>query len=125
MLCVVHPSIAVRAKLFLLSYLPRHSFWERLDYADRLEFLDAHVPLALIKSLPQEVKDHDKYLDREMYASVQHAQQHGPAHAAGAAELFAQSSLNGGMSGLGSTGAGTAAGTNDAPPPLPKRNWED
>ena len=53
---MVHPALRVRAALFLLAYLPRHSFWEKLDYADRLEFLDDHVPLALIKSLPQEVK---------------------------------------------------------------------
>ena len=126
-LCVVHPSIAVRAKLFLLSYLPRHSFWEKLDYADRLEFLDAHVPLAVVKSLPQEVKEHDKDLDREMYAPVQSG-------APGSESSYA----NGGLWTAG--GLSRAAGFGDSsnlapngegeenparPVELPKRNWED
>ena len=74
-LVVVHPAIAVRAKLLVISYLHssylmRHPFWEKLDYADRLEFLDEHVPISLIKTLPDAVKQWDKMLDRQMYASV-------------------------------------------------------
>ena len=128
----------MRAKLFVLSYLPRHSFWDKLDYADRLEFLDAHVPLELIKSLPRALKEHDKYLDREMYATVQQAQQHGPGHLAtpAAAAEFANNTM-GGMSGMGGLGglsglggldggsAGAPDGAAEQLPPLPKRNWED
>lgn len=36
-LCIVHPSIQVRMLLLLLSYVVKHSFWEKLVYADRIE----------------------------------------------------------------------------------------
>ena len=119
-LCVVHPSLSVRAYLLVLSYLPRHSFWEKLDYADRLEFLDAHVPIALIKSLPQEVKEYDKELDREMYSS-------NPADQLGALGGGAQAWT--GAGGLGPGMASTAPGGSgdggpNPPMELPKRNWE-
>jgi hypothetical protein len=128
-LAVVHPSLQVRAVLFALSYLPRHSFWEKLDYADRLEFLDSHVPIELVKTLPAEVKQHDKDLDKEMYASVQ-----GPRGPDGMpANMWASSALGGGLGAAGLGGAGFgAAGMGDEAMPnrekpveLPKRNWED
>jgi len=69
-LCIVHPPLQVRALLFLLSYVQRHAFWEKVNFADRLEFLDADVPIALVKTLPQSYKDYDKMLDREMYSQA-------------------------------------------------------
>ena len=34
-LCLVHPSLKVRLAMFLLSYLPKVSFWEKLNFCDR------------------------------------------------------------------------------------------
>jgi len=134
-LCLVHPSLTVRAALFVLSYLPRVSFWDKLNYCDRLEFLDDAVPVSLIKMMPQRYKDYDKALDKEMYEA--------------SSKLGAGASMGGmgsGMGGLpdgmgmglggmgmpsmpGSTAEGeAAAGDGDeapqAPLELPKRNWE-
>lgn len=39
-LCVVHPGVQVRIQLYLLSFVVSASFWEKLFYADRIEFLD-------------------------------------------------------------------------------------
>ena len=39
-LAVVHPGLGVRMTLLLLSYMLKHSFWDKLIYADRIEFLD-------------------------------------------------------------------------------------
>lgn len=39
-LCIVHPSIQVRILLYLLSFFVKHTFWEKIFFADRIEFLD-------------------------------------------------------------------------------------
>ena len=55
-LSVVHPGIKVRMLLFLLSYITKTSFWEKLHYADRVEFLDEVHALgsaALMPTCPQ------------------------------------------------------------------------
>lgn len=122
-LCIVHPSVRVRLTLFALSYLTKHSFWEKINYADRLEFLDESVPVALIRSLPQEYKAYDKRLDAEMYDPQAQA------------AAMAMAGLPGGAMGamgadgaMGVPGAGAAAADPRAPPPrveLPRRNWEE
>ena len=51
-LAVVHPAVSTRLTLLALSYLLRASFWDKLVYADRVEFLDEVVlPAALSFSL--------------------------------------------------------------------------
>jgi len=145
-LAVVHPSVSVRVCLFALSYVPRVSFWEKLDYMDRIEFLDQHVPVALIKSLPQEVKDHDKELDREMYDSVQNpdhparamAGMGGLAGAGGLGEIGGGGFGGAGVGGSAEFGGGDLNGFaglhgarsrhRDGAPEayeMPKRNWEN
>eukprot|EP00965_Chrysotila_dentata_P157922 5217852-Pleurochrysis_carterae.AAC.4 len=50
-LAVVHPRVGVRMMLLLLSYMLKRSFWDKLIYADRIEFLDEVVsPAAAFKS---------------------------------------------------------------------------
>ena len=56
----------MRLIVFLLSYVVRHSFWEKLVYADRIEFLDELLPDETIASLPQETKEYDVALDKAM-----------------------------------------------------------
>jgi len=112
-LCIVHPPLQTRLALFALSYLQRHSFWEKLNFADRLEFLDDVVPIDLIKSLPQSYKDADKALDREMYS------QDGGALTG-----------MGGMAGMGGFPMPAMPPADGAPGeapqvPIAKRNWED
>ena len=113
-LCIVHPSATVRVLLFLLSYLPRISFWEKINFADRLEFLDAEVPVALIKTLPQSFKDYDKALDREMYSRPSDPMITG---------MGAMGSAGG--IGSGGLGGGSAGSSSADAVPLAKRNWED
>lgn len=137
-LAVVHPTVSVRVKLFALSYLhsaclTRHQFWEKLDFCDRLEFLDQLVPIKLIKTLPQEVKDHDKHLDATMYDELQNPHLLEQMGAAGMGHLYD----GGGAYGFRSPGEpraedfGRGANSSDdegmrrrEKPPLPKRNWE-
>ena len=88
--------------------------------------------------MPAEVKEHDKALDREMYASVSNPQADPLVGAAGgmggmwgAAGLGRAAGL-GGLGGLGGTdplgGLGGGAEGDGAPSgkpvELPKRNWE-
>ena len=135
-LCLVHPSVTVRCLIFLLSYLPRVSFWEKLNYCDRLEFLDADVPVALIKTVPQLYKDYDKQLDREMYES---ADRLGAGGAHGGSSMAGMAGMGGlpdglgmgvggmGMGGVpGVFGGASAEGEQSVRPKvdLPKRNWE-
>ena len=137
-LMVVHPTIAVRTKLFVLSYLhsaylTRHQFWDKVDFADRIEFLDSHVPLALVKKLPDEVKQHDKELDREMYATLQEGGSLEQMHTRYGGTL---GGLGAGLGGLGSMGGAMRGhgldsasfgdgGRSRVDAELPKRNWED
>ena len=120
-LCIVHPSAAVRVVLFLLSYLPRISFWEKINFADRLEFLDAEVPVALIKTLPQAFKDYDKALDREMYSQSALDPMVTGMGAMGSVGGMGSGNLSGMPD---SAGCGTAGSSSEAVP-LAKRNWED
>jgi len=133
-LCLVHPSLTVRCMLFVLSYLPRVSFWDKLNYCDRLEFLDGNVPVSLIKTVPQLYKDYDKQLDRDMYeASSQMAAGNGLGSGIGGIGGMGMSGM--GMSGVpgmpGSVpdmadGAPDDQGGQQGQPKmeLPKRNWE-
>jgi len=68
--CLVHPSIQVRILVWLLSYLVKHTFWEKVNFADRIEFLDEVLTNETIASIPQEYKDYDKALDKAMYTSM-------------------------------------------------------
>lgn len=145
-LAVVHPSVAVRCKLFALSYLhsaylTRHPFWDKLDYADRLEFLDAHVPIALVKTLPREVKEYDKALDREMYATMDAAQSgsnleqlsagalsgmhRGPSFWGGGVARDPADDLRAEDDGQAFDGVDASSVRQRAEGELPKRNWED
>jgi hypothetical protein len=55
----------VRLLLLALSYVIRFSFWEKLLYADRIEFLDELLEPSGLQ-LPQEVQDYDRFLDVQM-----------------------------------------------------------
>ena len=68
--CVVHPSIQVRLLVFMLSYIVKHSFWEKLVYADRIEFLDEVLKDETISSLPRDVKEYDAALDKAMQSMM-------------------------------------------------------
>jgi hypothetical protein len=67
-ICVVHPDLAARFIQFALSYMVKVEFWDKVNWADRLEFLDQDIPVALIKTLPDQVKRWDKRMDEELYA---------------------------------------------------------
>lgn len=125
-LCLVHPSLKVKSILFLLSYLPRHDFWYKLNFADRLEFLDANVPVALIKTVPDAFKAYDKQLDREMYESVDRLAETTAACGMGGMGLGAgMGGLGGSTSASGLSGDGEGVGAAPQRPiELPKRNWE-
>jgi len=69
-LCVVHPSVSTRLTLLLLSYLLSTSFWEKLLFADRIEFLDEAIEYQGL-GLPAELLAYDKFLDKEMELSTQ------------------------------------------------------
>ena len=64
-LAVVHPTLKVRFSLFLLSYMLARSFWDKLYYADRVEFLDDLMDVDSLE-LPSEVFEYDRFLDQEM-----------------------------------------------------------
>ena len=62
--CLVHPSASVRLLVFFLSYICRTSFWDKLIYADRLEFLDELVgddPKRKLH-LSKELIEYDRFL---------------------------------------------------------------
>ena len=128
-LCVVHPSLHVRARLLMLSYLRNavRACWEKLVYADRLEFLDEVVPIPLIKTLPQSVKEYDKDLDREMAAAIETQKDAGLNGLMGASAGMPPMSMPGlGPDGDATTGGGVGgADGGSATTTLPKRNWED
>ena len=69
--CVVRPSIQVRLLLFLLSYVVKTDFWDKLVYADRIEFLDEVLKDETIATLPEEYKEYDKALDKAMYSAME------------------------------------------------------
>lgn len=126
-LCLVHPSITVRCIAFALSYLLRVAFWDKLNFADRLEFLDSDVPVRIIKSVPQAYKDYDKHLDREMYSDAERLSSQGLSAGISGMSVGGLGPLSGasGIGGLGPTDGDEADGE---PRPskieLPKRNWE-
>lgn len=64
-LCIVHPSISTRLTLLMLSYMLSTTFWEKLVYADRIEFLDEVLDYKTV-GLPSDVIMYDKFLDKEM-----------------------------------------------------------
>uniref|UniRef100_A0A7S4C1W5 CRAL-TRIO domain-containing protein n=1 Tax=Chrysotila carterae TaxID=13221 RepID=A0A7S4C1W5_CHRCT len=68
-LAVVHPRVGVRMMLLLLSYMLKRSFWDKLIYADRIEFLDEVVNPKLL-DLPRELHAYDKLLDTQAYATA-------------------------------------------------------
>ena len=123
---------SVRAAFFALSYLQsrRFCFWEKIDFTDRLEFLDAFVPIALIKSLPDDVKDYDRQLDREMYDGSALKELHSM-HDFGRMASHAGMGLGGlgGGEGHSLDGMGGTSGEDSAEArpkvELPKRNWEE
>ncbi len=55
-LCIVHPSVTVRFVLFALSYLVKHSFWEKINYADRLEVIDENLLLLTLAPTPRQAR---------------------------------------------------------------------
>ena len=61
---IVHPAVQVRLILFGLSYLLADSFWDKFDYADRIEFLDEVVDIPSLR-IPKEYFDYDRMLDEE------------------------------------------------------------
>jgi len=105
-LAIVHPGLGVRLTLLLLSYMLKASFWEKLVYADRIEFLDEVVePKAL--ELPNELYEYDRFLDRE---AAQMAEQ----HLSGAG--MGGGMIGGGMMGVGMMGGAYAGSAGGADP---------
>jgi hypothetical protein len=100
---IVHPAVQVRLILFGLSYLLTDSFWDKFDYADRIEFLDEVVDIPSLR-IPKEYFDYDRLLDEEARHMADPSNPHG----------VMNESIMGGMMG-GSTGgmmggAGLGAG---------------
>lgn len=100
---IVHPAVQVRLILFGLSYLLTDSFWDKFDYADRIEFLDEVVDIPSLR-IPKEYFDYDRMLDEEARHMADPSNPHG----------VMNESIMGGMMG-GSTGgmmggAGLGAG---------------
>ena len=125
MLNIVHPSLGVRAKILTLSYMTRgvNDCWEKINYADRLEFLDCSVPVKLIKTLPESVKEYDRMQDKMMMESLHNKD---PTNAYGSMGGMGMA----GMMGMGGAGmnsdmaANAPEGADDLPKEMPKRNWE-
>ena len=46
------------------------SFWDKLVYADRIEFLDEVLTNEQISELPEEHKQYDKELDSNMFQGM-------------------------------------------------------
>lgn len=70
-LCLVHPPLWVRLNMFVLSFgftlgCSKYSLWKKLDFTERLEFLEHYVSKDVIRSLPEEVKMYDCELDEMM-----------------------------------------------------------
>ena len=100
---IVHPAVQVRLILFGLSYLLTDAFWDKFDYADRIEFLDEVVDIPSLR-IPKEYFDYDRMLDEEARHMADPSNPHG----------VMNESILGGMMG-GSTGgmmggAGLGAG---------------
>eukprot|EP00967_Tisochrysis_lutea_P134601 scaffold237886_cov33-Tisochrysis_lutea.AAC.1 len=98
-LCIVHPSISTRLMLLMLSYLLKTSFWEKLVYADRVEFLDEVMDYTALE-LPSDLLMYDRFLDKEMETQAAELQ----ATAGGPWGSAASSSPFGGSFGAGLTG---------------------
>ena len=70
-LCLIHPPLWVRLNMFVLSFgftfgCSKYSLWKKLDFTERLEFLEHYVSKEVIRSLPEEVKMYDCELDEMM-----------------------------------------------------------
>ena len=140
MLNIVHPSLSVRSRMLALSYLTNGvaDCWEKINYADRLEFLDCSVPVKLIKTLPESVKDYDRYQDKLMMDSLHNKDPMstygkysgmggmGGMMGMGGMGGMGMSSMMSGMQAMGIGGdlPDPNAGMGDLPKELPKRNWE-
>ena len=75
-LAIVHPTLTVRFTLFCLSYLLQRSFWDKLYYADRVEFLDELMDVDALE-LPSEVLEFDRFLDHDMELRARQIQEAG------------------------------------------------
>ena len=73
---IVHPPVQARVLLFALSYLLKDSFWEKFDYADRIEFLDEVVDVPGLR-IPKEYFDYDRMLDQEARHMTDPSNPHG------------------------------------------------
>ena len=100
---IVHPPVQVRLLLFGLSYLLKDSFWEKFDYADRIEFLDEVVDIPSLR-IPKEYFDYDRMLDQEARHMADPSNPHGVMN-----ESTMGGMMGGGMGGM-MGGAGVGAG---------------
>jgi hypothetical protein len=76
-LAVVHPPIHVRLNMSLFGFAQmlgctRFSLWDKVDFVDRIEFLEHYVKMEVIKSLPDDIKRHDVELEEELYERITH-----------------------------------------------------
>ena len=62
---VIHPTLQVRAIFFLFSYFLKDSFWEKLHYFDRVEFLDELLDDKTQLALPKDVEYYERIVEKE------------------------------------------------------------
>ena len=62
---VIHLTLQVRAIFFLFSYFLKDSFWEKLHYFDRVEFLDELLDDKTQLALPKDVEYYERIVEKE------------------------------------------------------------
>ena len=112
---IVHPAVQVRLILFGLSYLLADSFWDKFDYADRIEFLDEVVDIPSLR-IPKEYFDYDRMLDEEARHLADPSNPHGIVNESimggmmggGTGGMMGGAGLGAGMDGMGASPSGTS-----------------
>ena len=130
---IVHPPVQVRLLLFALSYVVTDSFWEKFDYADRIEFLDEVVDIPGLR-IPKEYFDYDRMLDQEARHMADPSNPHGVMNesvmggmmGSGMGGMMGGAGLGAGMDGTDSTsGAWPNPGVPGAAPHPREEIWSE
>ena len=111
---IVHPAVQVRLILFGLSYLLTDAFWDKFDYADRIEFLDEVVDIPSLR-IPKEYFDYDRMLDEEARHMADPSNPHGVMNESILGGMMGGAGLGAGMDGMDGMGA-SPSGTSGAWP---------
>jgi len=109
-LTLLHPGISVRLLLLLLSYMLKDTFWEKLEFAERIEFLDEVVEDPTSLGLQQDYYIYDRILDKEHkeMAERMEKEQMGAGGMGMGGMGMGMGGMMGGMMGMGGMGMGAS-----------------